>query len=316
MKPDDLVTVAAWLYYHQGLKQEEVARRLGVSRVRVTRLLARARAEGVVQFVITRPLPEPFLLAEALRERYGLTAAVVVPAAGSLEATLDALGAAGADYLAGLLRPGMRVGLGWSSTVGRMAPYLRRLRPVEGCTVVELAGSFLGQANPYSISGPLAAALGCGLEALPAPVLVESPALREALLADGRIAATLAAGRESDLAVVGIGQVGRESTTVRTGMLSPEEMAQLEKAGAVGDVLMRFFDAGGRPLRTPLDERVLAVSWDDFLQIPHRVAMAAGAAKLPALAAALRGGLFHALITDAPTAARLLEPRENPDPDG
>ena len=306
MKAEDLVTVAAWLYYHQGLKQEEVARRLGVSRVKVTRLLARARAEGVVQFVITRPLPESFRLAEALRQRYGLEEAVVVPAAASREATLDALGAAGADYLAARLQPGMRLGLGWSSAVGRMSPYLRRLRPVEGCTVVELAGSYLGQANPYSISGPLAAALGCGLEALPAPVIVESPEVRRALLADGRIAAALAAGRKSDLALVGIGQVGPRSTTVRTGMLTPEEMARVEKAGAVGDVLMRFFDAAGRPLNTPLDERVLSIGWSDFLQIPHRVAMAAGAAKLPAIRAALRGGLFHALITDEKTAGALL----------
>jgi DNA-binding transcriptional regulator LsrR (DeoR family) len=306
VKSDDLVTVAAWLYYHEGLKQEEVARRLGLSRVKVTRLLARARAEGVVRFVLTRPLPETFRLAEALRERYGLADAVVVPAATTAEATLDALGAAGADYLAARLRPGMRVGLGWSTTVGRMAPYLRRLRRVEGCSVVELAGSFLGQANPYAISGPLATALGCGLEALPVPVLVESPAARAALLSEARIAAALAAGRSSDLAVVGLGQVGPQTTTVRTGMVRPEEMALIEKAGAVGDVLMRFFDAAGRPVRTPLDERVMAVGWEDFLQIPHRVAMAAGAAKLPAIRAALRGGLFHALLTDEATAERLL----------
>jgi len=76
----------------------------------------------------------------------------------------------------------------------------------------------------------------------------------------------------------------------------------------VGEVLMRFFDAAGHPVSTPIDERVLAVSWQDFLQIPHRVAMAAGPAKLPALRAALSGGLFHALITDADTARCLLDP--------
>ncbi|WP_457630563.1 sugar-binding transcriptional regulator [Oceanithermus sp.] len=307
MKKEDLITIAAWLYYKEGLKQEEVARRLGLSRVKVTRLLARARAEGVVRFVITRPLPGPFRLAAALRERYDLADAVVVPAAATAEATLDALGAAGAEYLAARLRPGVRVGLGWSTTVGRMAPYLRRLRPVEGCAVIELAGSFLGQTNPYSISGPLATALGCRLEALPTPVLVESPEARRALLADARIAAALAAGRSSDLAVVGVGQVGAAGTTVRTGMVSPEEMARIEEAGAVGDVLMRFFDAAGRPVRTPLDERVMAVGWEDFLQIPHRVAMAAGAGKATALKAALGGGLFHALLTDETTAAALLE---------
>ena len=59
--------------------------------------------------------------------------------------------------------------------------------------------------------------------------------------------------------------------------------------------------------QTPLDQRVLAVGWDDFLQIPHRVAMAAGTAKRPMIRAALSGGLFQALITDGETARALLE---------
>ncbi|WP_287372511.1 sigma factor-like helix-turn-helix DNA-binding protein, partial [Oceanithermus sp.] len=65
MKPDDLVTVAAWLYYHQGLKQEEVARRLGVSRVKVTRLLARARASSRV--TLTRLTPRRRATSSCLR---------------------------------------------------------------------------------------------------------------------------------------------------------------------------------------------------------------------------------------------------------
>ena len=307
MTNEELVTVAAWLYYKEGLKQEEVARRLGVSRVKVTRLLARARREGVVQFHVTRPLPESFRLAAELRRAFGLEDAVVVPGGAGLEASRDALGAAGAAYLLARLEPQGSVGLGWSATVGRMAPYLHQSRRLPGCTVRELAGSYLGQANPYSISGPLAAALGCRLEALPAPVLVESAAARAALLAEPRIASALAGARQSRIAVVGVGQADQQSTSVRTGMVSPAEMAAINAAGAVGEVLMRFFDAAGRPVATPLDERVLAVSWQDFLQIPHRVAMAAGPAKLPALHAALSGGLFHALITDTDTARRLLD---------
>ncbi len=307
MNDTDLAVAAAWLYYKQGLKQEEVARRLGVSRVKVTRLLARARREGVVQFVITRPLPEPFRLADELRRAYGLERAVVVPAAGTREATLDALGAAGADYLRSLLRPGLSLGLAWSTTASRMAPYLQTAAAPRDCQVNELAGGYLGQANPYSISARLAEAWGCRLVPLPVPVLLEDPGLRNALLADGRIAAALEAARQSQVAVVGVGQLGQQSTTVRTGMVTPEEMALIEKAGAVGEVLMHFFDSRGRPVQTPLDDRVMAVGWNDFLQIPHRVALAAGRSKVVPLRAALHGGLFQTLITDKKTAETLLE---------
>jgi len=299
LRSEDLVTVAAWLYYKEGLKQEEVAHRLGVSRVMVTRLLARARREGVVQFVITRPLPEPFRLAQELRARYGLEDAAVAP-------DWDTLGAAAADYLLRVLAPGDRLGLGWSTTVSRLAPFLHPPRKPLGGVVAELVGHFLGQKNPYSVSARVAEVLGMRLSPLPAPVLFASPAARAAILTEPRIREGLATARKSRVALVGVGLLSPSGTLVQTGMLTPKEATELRRLGAVGDVLMRFFDAFGRPLATPLDARVLAISWDDFLSIPHRVAVAGGEAKVPALRAALSGGLFSALITDVATARTLL----------
>ena len=300
MTPEELLAVVAWLYYKEGLTQERIARRLGLSRVKVTRLLARAREEGVVEFRITRPLPERFRLEEALLRRFGLAGAVVA------EGERD-LGPAAAEFLARELAPGCRLGLGWSTTVRRMAPYLYAPRGPLGGEVVELVGSFLGQENPYSISARAAEALGCRLVPLPAPVLLSNPRALAALLEEPGIRRGLEAARGTRLAVVGVGRLDPEGTLVKTGMLTREEAERLRQEGAVGDVLMRFFDANGRPLATSLDERVLALGWEDFLRIPRRVAVAAGPAKVPVLRAALAGGLFTDLVTDAATARALLE---------
>ncbi len=299
MKTEDLATVAAWLYYRKGLTQAEVAKRLGLSRVKVTRLLARARAEGVVEFRITRPLPEAFRLGEELRRRFGLEDAAVAPEFGTL-------GSTAADYLYRVLVPGDRLGLGWSTTVSRIAPFLHPPKAPLGGVVAELVGHFLGQKNPYSVSARVAEVLGMRLLPLPAPVLFQSPRARAAILSEPRIREGLEAAGKSRVAVVGVGELSPGGTLVRTGMLAPEEARRLREGGAVGDVLMRFFDARGRPLSTFLDDRVLGLPWEGFLTIPHRVAVAAGPHKVPVLRAALSGGLFHALVTDAATARALL----------
>ena len=39
---------AAWLYYVEGLTQEQIAEALGLSRIKVIRMLAAARSEGLV----------------------------------------------------------------------------------------------------------------------------------------------------------------------------------------------------------------------------------------------------------------------------
>ena len=57
MRDDDgrAVYEAASMYYAQGETMEVIARHLGVSRSTVSRLLARARAEGVVRIELVAP---------------------------------------------------------------------------------------------------------------------------------------------------------------------------------------------------------------------------------------------------------------------
>ena len=304
--PEELMTVAAWLYYHDGLTQEQVARELGISRVRVTRLLQRARREGIVQIRITRPLPLQYRLERALRRTFGLKDAIVVRTRHTREDTLNALGQAGADYLQRIVFPGCRLGLGWSTTVSRMAPYLTPPPALVPFTVHELAGSMVGQTNPYSISWRVAEVFRVPLEPLPVPILVESAAAREAVLRETQVRRALEHARQCDIAFVGVGSTREENTLTRLGLLTPDQMRLLRERGAVGDILMRYFDGEGRHVPLPWDDRIIALEWEDILRIPHRIIMAAGKHKVPALLGALRGGLGHTLITDTETARALL----------
>ena len=62
------VVTAAWLYYHQDQTQQQIAKRLGVSRATVVRLLQTAREDGLVEIRVTQPLPEPMAAALELEE--------------------------------------------------------------------------------------------------------------------------------------------------------------------------------------------------------------------------------------------------------
>ncbi|RME81499.1 MAG: hypothetical protein D6775_13440, partial [Caldilineae bacterium] len=258
-------------------------------------------------FRITRPLPLHYALERQLCRTFGLEDAVVVKSRRSLDETLEAVGQAGAEHLRRILFSGCRLGMGWSTTVSRMAAYLEPPARPLACTVHELAGSMLGQANPYSISWRIAQTLDVPLETLPVPVIVESEATREALLREGSIRTALEHARRCDIAFVGLGNVGPDSTMVRTNFLTPELMSQLQARGAVGDMLMRYFDADGRPVPTPFDSRIIAISWEDIRRIPYVVVMAAGPGKVDAILGALRGSLCRCLVTDEDTAQRVLE---------
>src|SRR5690606_36238505 len=134
-----LMARIAWLYYHQGLTQQEIGDRLGLSRVKVVRLLARARDEGIVQIRVDHPSLRYVELEERLQEAFGLAGAVIVPTGETEEQTREAIGQFGAMYLERSLVPGDVIGTAWGVTLRAVARHLRPL-PLPGVTVVQLMG--------------------------------------------------------------------------------------------------------------------------------------------------------------------------------
>nr|BFF10562.1 hypothetical protein GCM10025699_18650 [Microbacterium flavescens] len=118
---------AAHLYYVQDRTMEAIARELGTSRSTVSRLLAQARATGIVDIRIRSPFAAPQLLEEHLAERFGVTAQVVpVPDDANEVERLERVSVAAAHLLGDLIREDMTVGVAWGSTTAAIS---RRLAP-------------------------------------------------------------------------------------------------------------------------------------------------------------------------------------------
>ena len=304
----DLVVLAAWMYYDERLTQGQIARKLNLSRVSVTRLLQKARHEGIVEVRMTKPLPVQYDLARRLQAAYGLKDAVIVKRYDSWDETLEAVGQTAAEHLNQVIFPGCRLGvIGWSRTMGRMFPYLKPAGEAKPSVVNELLGSFMGENSRYNISGRIAEVLGAPIEALPVPVVVRSKAARDAILEEEAISLALQHARQCDIAFVGLGHIGPDWTMVQTGYMTPEQAAELRRQGAVGDVLVRYFDIEGRRVHTDLDERIISIEWEDILRIPYVVAVACGPHKVEPILGALRGRLCRCLITDTETAQQVLQ---------
>lgn len=307
---DDLMVVVTWLYYHEDLTHDQIASRLGIPRIKVTRLLQKARREGVVEFRITRPLPQEFELQQRLCKITKLKEAVIVQSRRTLDETLEDVGKAAADHLDRHLRNGLRIGMGWSTTVSRMAAYIRTPKKRLAVTVYELAGTMVGETNPYTISWIVAQRLNARLETLSVPVLVASDETRQALLQEPRLRQTLEEVKHCDIAYVGLGNIAEDTTLVRIGLLTQADIHHIEQQGAVGEILMRYYDTEGRHIPSPWESRIISLDWEAIRQIPQIVVIAAGEHKINAITAALRGGLCHTLVTDTDTARAVLRQME------
>ncbi|MFV2062001.1 MAG: sugar-binding transcriptional regulator [Chloroflexota bacterium] len=308
-----LMLRAARLYYHGDLTQQEVGKRLGVSRFKVGRLLDRALREDAVRIEIVHPAARLVALEDALVERFGLRDAVVVdvPSTGSRaddqQLSRERVAAAAADHLESL-HPSGAIGVSWGRTMLELAA---RLRPgwTEATEIAQLNGAISRSARPtryQEVVERFGTTTGAAIRLLAAPAIVGSAELRHALEADPAIRETLDAARCASSAVFGMGLMGPQSVHVASGYLDGEELAALERAGAVGDVVGRFLTIDGEIALPSLDERTVGLPLEDLRDKPLTVGLAAGSGRGPIALAVLRAGLLRSLIADEATASWVL----------
>lgn len=298
----DLAARAAWLYYVNGETQDAIARTLGLSRPAVQRLVAFAVAERLVTIRLEHPVASCMRLSEALAQRYALDFCDVAPAEGSRSVAL--LGAARLERA--LEAPGMSILAVGSGRQVRATVAELTATPRPDLNVVGLVGSIArdGSANPFEVVMRLADRLGAASYPMPSPAVVDTAEERELWQAQRPWRAVAALADRASLAVIGIGHITAGAPLEADGFVRTDEMAALERAGAVGEIFGWAFDQRGHVLDHAHNTRVTA------LPIPRpgtTMALAAGAAKVMALRGALTGGLVNAMITDEPTAVAILD---------
>ena len=298
MSERETLVRASRLYYELGETQQEIAELLGVTRPQVSRLLKRARAEGVVEIRIIDEPSEASPAADVLRERFGLAAVHLAPSlAGPEDLTRRLVGNLAADVFRSVLRPGSVVGIGDGAGVTAVADALEDGTLHASVTVVPLCGGFwtLGlEREPYRRIGD---ALGATVHGLMAPGLVDDAATRSALMAHAGVQAIAELWSRLDVALFGIG--GPAWSAARVGDTIETE---LERSGAVGEVLVAPFDLDGHFVCPALAERVIAYDAGRLGGVPAAIGVAAGPGKVRPILGALRAGVVRILVTDVATA--------------
>jgi DNA-binding transcriptional regulator LsrR (DeoR family) len=306
-----LASHVARLFFDRQMSKVEIATRLGISRFRVARLIDQARAGGLVRIEFRDVPAATRQLAQAIEECWGIDLCVVTTSAESGDA-LTAMARGAAAVVGDLVGPNQVIGVAWGSTLAAVVGEIPA-RADPSVVVVQLAGSSVRverDRTPGELARRLADRLGGRYQALFAPAFVETPALRNALLREPEIQATIGLYDQVTLAIIGIGALAGEamdvrSSLVQSGVLDETEWARLREQGAVGDLLLYPFDAEGRFVAPALCERAIAIGLDRLRRVRQVVAVAGGARKVKAIAGALATGIVRTLVTDEAAATGL-----------
>ena len=322
---EELMSRAAWLYYLGGLNQEETSNRLGLTRARVNKLLLQARESGLVSITIDQRNVGLMAVERSLADAFGLDFCIATPELGLTveEASaspslarfpIRAVGSAGARHLRAMLaaRPDAVVGVGWGRTLEQLTLHMAgTLAPA--ARFVSVMGSLTANSacNPFEVVQALSQKSGGSGYFMPVPFIADSAEDRSVLLSQRGLARPLDLASRADLTLISLGELTEGSLLRQQNMITAEELVSLRRAGAVGDTNGIFFDAAGKPVDHSLNERTLAVGFDE-LKRSNTVVLAAGREKTEAALALLRSGIARGLIVDGDTACEMAARLDRP----
>jgi deoxyribonucleoside regulator len=300
----------AEMYYIEGKDQSAIASEVGVTRSMISRMLTEARSRGIVEIKVIRPIHSDHELEEAIKTRFGIESVFVV----SMEDTkpeklLNNLGRAAAEVLKKYLRPNLVIGVAWGTAVSVTVDAVQTMGE-PSIKVIQLVGAQGARNVEYdghAIVKRLAEKIGGEGYYINAPYLCQTPEIAQSMRETRGIKETIDMGKETQVALLGVGTTEIEfSSYYLSGLLTEEEIEAIRKNGVVGDIASNYFDMDGTPYHDDFLNRMITIRLEDLNRIPVRIGIAGGSAKVKAIIGALNSRLVNHLVTDSNTARLIL----------
>ncbi len=294
-----LLTKIARLYYEEGYTQQEIANRLAISRPQISKLLKKARKQGIVKIEIIDKEEDFGVLEIKLSKKFSLNEVIIAP---SLNDIKTALALKGSEYLKRILRDDLVISLSWGSTLRKLVD-IADIRKNYKMEIIPIMGGMGNKGNKITsseIARTLAEKTGGIYYVIHAPVIVKTAEMKEGLLKEEVIGEIFKKAKKADFAFVGIGKITDTSTMIREGYLEEKDFQLLKKENVIGDICATFFDIQGNVIDTELSKRIIGLDVRE-LKDSIVVGIGGGEEKREAILGALRGGFLDVLITDEET---------------
>ncbi|NLU36844.1 MAG: hypothetical protein GXX01_07485 [Clostridiales bacterium] len=307
-----LMVKVAQMYYIDGMKQEEIARQVQISRSLISMILAEAKEIGIVEVNIRNPLLNNDDVSSQLKEEFGLTDCIAVPTSVQDISVLRKLIAQRAvDLVNQLLDNNMTIGIAWGRTCYEFVSHFRRERILNNITVLPLIGGSRQTAGYYQLNEMarvLAEKIGGTPYFIHAPAITADLEEKRMFTKSASMRALMDQWNHMDIVVTGIGYLPTSKGLGRETYIGEHSIyKQLEEAEAVGDICARYFKESGEIIKGAYYDLVIGVPVETLKENKKVICIAGGKEKVIPILGALRTGIVKILITDEHTGVDIIK---------
>lgn len=305
----ELLVQVSRLYYEHNFSQNDIAKKVNLSRPYISKLLNEAKRMGIVKIEINDPIKSESRVERKLREYFQLDRVIVVPKVDDIN-PLQQVGEAAARYLDSIIKSGDVIGFSWGETVYECAKALRKREDLKDVVAVQMCGGISNiKRNVYvaEISKEFVVMLNSASYILPFPAIVDNEQVKSVIDKEHTMQEVLKYAKQVNIAIVTMGKFGSQCALARAGYLKSDEMERLSLQGAVGDVCTHIINSEGEICDEHLDARTVAVPYEQIKKAEVRIGIAIGESKVESILGALRGGAVNIFVTNEITAEAINE---------
>ncbi|HBF37841.1 MAG TPA: hypothetical protein DDW50_11020 [Firmicutes bacterium] len=312
----DFLVQVVHLYYQRNMTQDEIAKRLGVSKMTVSRALKTAETQKLVEIKINLPIMNHQELEKRLIQRLNLNEVFVTcppvlqTKADRLkgELLLDFIGKSTALFIDHLLQDSITIGIAQGKTIGYIARNLSA-KKLNNAKVVQILGGLNTSSsyNPYDLLQLVSSKLGAEGTYMSGQAFVINEMAQKVIMAENLHSGIGNLWAKCDFCLAALGSCSNNGAYVTSGLLNDDDLQEVVQRGAVGDIVGHFYNQDGNFVTSILHKRVNSIPIEDLRKVKQIIVTASGSEKIKPIIGAARTGLPITLITDQHTAEGILE---------
>ena len=297
------------MHYLDNLSQNEIAKRLSISRMKVARFIWSAKEQNLVEIKFNFPIYENEKLETELEKKFNLKECRIISNFENIDDSYKYSALELSGILERILTDKEYVGISWGTTLEGVSKYISLNKKINADIVpVFCAIGSNGKNNSINfLIKNLADAIGGVSHPVHVPAVVDSKVAKETIEMERQTKAMIELNKKISTIILAVGVIDIGSSFSQIGAFMQEDVDYLHSLGVVGILNMEFLNADGERVINKIDDRVVRIlPFDSIKKIKNSILISWGSEKVEILKAAIKSRSVNMLITDEGTGKAIL----------
>ena len=313
MDKKDIIFKILKYYYNDNLTQVEIAPKLNITRVAVSRYLSKAKKAGLIEFKIKYPanftMDKYDKIEIELKKAFNLKECIIVPSHDNPMETLQELSYRLVELFDKIVSNNTFLGVGWGATLEKIAN-LMEIDEKKKIKVIPLIGGYgrlFDDGHSNNIAKLISEKFNGTCYVVNIPALLDTKEIKESIEKDSAAIEIFKLAKRVEVAILCMGDLTTESSLYKTEQLNLEDLDYLTGLGVAGDINYIFIDKEGNFVPNEISQRLTNIFPLELMKSTKNViGIAIGARKAKIIRAVLKGNLINTLLTDIDAATEVM----------